>query len=219
MASGLATLFDAQVETDLKWRENELLSLKLSYALATSTDTRIALLRALICLLYSHYEGYCKYLFDLWCEFFTRRCERVDDLKPPLQFLALQKLAAKLPSLADGRQIVVGIDELVAARAAGARIGTPLSTSNLWAEVLEKALDAVSLSSEVLADKRWHVDLLLSRRNDVAHGKMTSFPTIEAYQEYEDAVFLVMVDVALKLSSSLGDKSYLISDVRQSQTV
>jgi hypothetical protein len=210
MAAGLAAVFDKQIEIDLKWRENELLSLKLSYALATNANTRTALLRALICLLYSHYEGYCKYLFDLWCEFFTRRCERIDDLKPPLQYLALQRLAAKLPTLADGTQIVLGIDEIMAARAAGARIGTPLSTSNLWAEILEKALGAISLSSEVVSDQRRRIDLLLSRRNDVAHGKMTTFSTLEAYQEYEDAIFLVMVDVALTLSSSLDLRTYLI---------
>ena len=50
------------LEEDLQWREAELVSLKLVAAAAEAGTVRHdATLRALMALLYAHYEGYCRF--------------------------------------------------------------------------------------------------------------------------------------------------------------
>jgi hypothetical protein len=55
-----------QIEEDLKWSEAELGSLKIQAAAAPAkSDRQRALLRALRTMLYAHYEGFCKFCWDV----------------------------------------------------------------------------------------------------------------------------------------------------------
>ena len=57
------------LESELRWREVELASLKLLVSeSAVGTVRHATLLRALWTLLYAHYEGFCKFAWDLYCE-------------------------------------------------------------------------------------------------------------------------------------------------------
>ncbi len=58
-----------ELDKDLNWREAELTSLKVQ--LITTTKGTVAhkvLLRAMWALLYAHYEGFCKFAWDLYLD-------------------------------------------------------------------------------------------------------------------------------------------------------
>src|SRR6266436_3095888 len=56
-----------QIESDLKWREGEIASLKLLAAsFPADSNRQRALLRALWAMLYAQYEVFCKFCWDLF---------------------------------------------------------------------------------------------------------------------------------------------------------
>ena len=58
-----------QLEDDLKWREAELASLKEQVVISSKHSVRYqALLRAMLALLYAHYEGFCKFAWELYLD-------------------------------------------------------------------------------------------------------------------------------------------------------
>ena len=58
-----------QIEDDLRWREEELVSLKLqAISMDKNSIRHKALLRAMWVLLYAHYEGFCKFPWYLYLE-------------------------------------------------------------------------------------------------------------------------------------------------------
>ncbi len=86
---------------------------------------------------------------------------------------------------------------------------SPLSTNNLWIEILSAAIAKLSLSLEAVDLYARKIDLLVSRRNEVAHGKGMAVTNLESYLEYEDAAMLVMMELALRLSELLHSREYL----------
>jgi hypothetical protein len=50
---------------------------------------------------------------------------------------------------------------------------------------------------------------LVSRRNDIAHGKKMVIQTIEEYQPYEEAALLVMHELAVAVLECLEHEKYL----------
>src|SRR6266849_5075140 len=54
----------AELESDRAWREEELLAFQNRGALIEDDSERDRYRRALVVLLYAHYEGYCKFAFS-----------------------------------------------------------------------------------------------------------------------------------------------------------
>ncbi|MBR8826692.1 MAG: hypothetical protein DSM107014_02110 [Gomphosphaeria aponina SAG 52.96 = DSM 107014] len=54
-----------KIEQELDWRERELTSMKILVITTKNNSTKQAL-RSLIVMLYAHYEGFCKFAWDLY---------------------------------------------------------------------------------------------------------------------------------------------------------
>lgn len=208
MPRTLADVFDEAAENDLRWREGELVHLKVTYENATE-PAKATILRALVCLLYAHYEGFCKFVFQEWARTITRRCIRINDLGPPYQLIALRPQITGLPVIEDGDALVRAIEMASRAIEQRAVITSPLSTSNLWARVILEATGKFSLAPSAASVYNREVDLLVSRRNEIAHGETMAIRDLASYQTYEDAAFYVMMDLALLLSGILHNRTYL----------
>jgi hypothetical protein len=74
---------------------------------------------------------------------------------------------------------------------------------------------------------RNRIKALVSRRNDIAHGKAMTVKSIDEYSEYENSTFLVMHDLAVqvveilepKLSDSSGQKPWISVVLRRNHGV
>lgn len=81
-----------QLEDDLDWREAELASLKKQVVTAPKGSvTQQVLLRAIWALLYAHYEGFCKFAWDLYLNELQNARVKRKDCKDEIAKLSLQK--------------------------------------------------------------------------------------------------------------------------------
>ena len=61
--------FIAEIESDLNWRESELATLKKQLmSFQKDTNPYWTFLRALICILYAHFEGFSKFVWTLYLD-------------------------------------------------------------------------------------------------------------------------------------------------------
>src|SRR4028118_1366781 len=81
-----------ELEDDLNWRETELAILKQQAVLASKDSDRYrVLLRAMWALLYAHYEGFCKFAWDLYLEELQKAGVKRKNCKDEIAKLSLQK--------------------------------------------------------------------------------------------------------------------------------
>jgi hypothetical protein len=201
------------LEADLRWREAEIGSLKLlvSRAAKDSVQHR-ALLRALWAMLYAHYEGYCKFVWDFYLQAVANEGRTRIECCSPLARFSLTKLFQEFRRNLDSNSVW----ELCSGKFSDwmnepLTFEVPLDTkSNLWPNLLIENSTSIDLPSSQAAEHALRLRALVARRNDIAHGKKMVIPTLEAYQPYEDAAFLVMHELAVAVLERLEDKSYLV---------
>lgn len=81
-----------EIEDELDWRWSELASIKVQIVKADKASVRYeALLRALIVLLYAHYEGFCKFSWDLYLDSLEKQRLKRKDCDDRIVRLSLNK--------------------------------------------------------------------------------------------------------------------------------
>lgn len=202
------------LEADLAWREEELASLK-RYAML-STDGSVAqrgLLRALWAMLYAHYEGFTKFCWDSLLDEVQSAGVPNSALCEPFALLALEKDFRKLK----GDMSPVSIWDFATAelpvalkRAATFPGDCRLKTdSNLWPHVFERESERIGIFCNQLDLHRARIKALVTRRNEIAHGKGIIVKDLAEYKEYENAALCVMHELALAVLYKVEKKSYL----------
>jgi hypothetical protein len=82
---------ERQIEQDLAWREAEIGALKLLAASSPAgSDRERALLRACVAMLYAHYEGFCKFCWDLLLDSIEQSTCKRKHLTDPVRLLSLK---------------------------------------------------------------------------------------------------------------------------------
>jgi hypothetical protein len=164
--------FEKLLESDLSWREAELSSLKV---LALDQDKRTVrlstLLRALLALLYAHYEGFTKFAWDAYLVELSRRKLARKELIYPLAILSAEDEIKRLraASYADFWSFLIGISHYLEQ---SAEFPKQLEKrSNLWPEVFEENMDRLGVQCNTLNIYRAELRSLVAKRNEVAHGK------------------------------------------------
>ena len=80
--------------------------------------------------------------------------------------------------------------------------------SNLWPNVFERESSKLGIKCTELEKHRTRIKALVSRRNDIAHGKNMIIATLEEYTEYETATLCLMHDLAIKSMEIVDGKTY-----------
>jgi hypothetical protein len=201
-----------ELESDLNWREAELAIFKRIVSSADEGSVRErALLRAMLALLYAHYEGFSKYAWELYLEAIESEAPIRGDLKPPLACLSLEEQFAKLR----GDTSAASLLEFYSEKLPGllnepAEFPSPLQAdSNLWPDRYCDNMDRACLKQNEMNDRRSKIKSLVARRNDIAHGESAFIKSLAEYQEYEDAAILVMHELAVLIIEALEEKNYL----------
>jgi hypothetical protein len=86
--------------------------------------------------------------------------------------------------------------------------------SNLWPDLLKENSAAVDLPFAMVDKNELKLKALVSRRNEIAHGKKMIVATLEEYKPYEDAALLVMHELAVAVLDCLEKQTYLKPSVQ-----
>lgn len=201
-----------QIENDLTWRESELATLKtLAVAATAGTVRQQALLRAIWALLYAHYEGFCKFAWDTYLDnVLAASPQRLKCIDQVARF----SLADSFKKLRGDTSIeslwTFCSTDFASILAQQVEFGVRLETnSNLWPDLCRRNSAAVGLPHAAVDRQETRLKSLVSRRNEIAHGQPLVVRSLAHYQEYEDAAFDVMYELAEAIVDFLDNRSYL----------
>lgn len=208
------TRYSDILESDLRWREAELVSLKRLAIVHNDNDVVLrATLRACWALLYAHFEGFTKFCWELLLDHVQNEKLFVNQLSRDFQLLALEKLfrglrgSNKSNSLWDFFNTTLPTElQSIAFFPTECRLETE---SNLWPDVFERECARIGVKSTTLESSRIRLQALVSRRNDIAHGKNMTIKSVEEYSEYEHAALLVLHDLAVQVLEVIENKAYM----------
>lgn len=208
------TNFSDVLETDLNWREAELASFKIAIAMSDRKSVReSALLRGAWAILYSHYEGFCKFAWDSYLDEVENKKLPRSELVAHVAALSLRKEFKRLRgTLSDDDIYKFGSSGFLEMQLTTATFEEKLETdSNLWPNLYRENAAALGVTPKCIDDCFAKIKTLVARRNDIAHGQKMTIKDIQEYKEYEDAALLVMHDLALCLIEAIDTSAYKIS--------
>ena len=180
------------LDDDLAWRKRELTTLRLWLDKSRRQHETAILLRAAVCLLYAHWEGFVKAAATGYVSYVATLGLEYRDLTPNFVALGLwseisQAGESELPTLRTGltTRLSSGLSER-------ASINWEPSTdagSNLNSKTLNEILCAVGLdSSEYLLKKPIIDQRLLANRNAIAHGERRPEFGVDDYAGLNDDI-------------------------------
>ncbi|MEH2027271.1 MAE_28990/MAE_18760 family HEPN-like nuclease [Nostoc sp.] len=206
--------WDKQLEDDLDWRQAELASLKSQVIKATNGSVmHQVLLRAMWALLYAHYEGFCKFAWDLYLDELKNSGVKRKECKDEIARLSLQKQFKELKgdlSLENLWKFTqTGLKSLLEENI---DFQIKLETeSNLYPNIFRENSLQVCLDCTLVEQYQIELRTLVRRRNDIAHGQKMIIKDLKEYQKYEDAALEVMHELAISIVDCLDNKLYLRS--------
>ncbi len=212
------TRYSEILESDLRWREAELVSLKRLAILHNDNELVLrATLRACWALLYAHFEGFTKFCWELLLDHVQGEKLPISQLSKDFQLLALENLFRGLRGNSNSNSLWDFFNRTLPAELqsiaffpAECRLE---SESNLWPNVFERECARIGVKSTALESSRVRLQALVSRRNDIAHGKNMVIKSVEEYSEYEHAAMLVLHDLAVQVLEVIENKAYMTTVV------
>jgi hypothetical protein len=168
-------------------------------------------LRALWAMLYAHYEGFCKFAWDLYLDELQKLGIKRKDCREEIAKLSLQKYLnsfkwdLSIDSFWEFGQ--TGFQKMLEE---DLDFSTKLDTeSNLYPNLLKKNSIQVCLNYQLVEKHETKLKALVKRRNEIAHGKPMVIKDLQEYQKYEDAAIEVMHELAISIVDCLDNRSYL----------
>lgn len=221
--------FRAEMEAEREWREKEMRQLRNQVALLSSEDQRKTARKALVVMLYAHFEGISKALLSMYVNRLNGMGLRVGEVVSPIGaaslaevFTALRdpnkKCAEFIRSLPNDAALhrfardreFIEVAWKVAQRSVQIDADEIVDTeSNLKPVVLKKILFRLGLDPELAQPWEGAIHLLLNRRNDVAHGSAKAGLEEKEYAKLEQAVSLVVDGIVKAISDAVARKVYL----------
>ena len=203
-----------QLEEDLNWREAELAILRKEAFVASKdkdTNKYRVLLRALWAMLYAHYEGFCKFAWDLYLDELQKAAIKRKDCQDEIAKLSLQKQFKSLKGdLSLENLWNFGQTSFRTMLEENLDFQVKLETqSNLYPKVFKDNSIKVCLDCTLVDQYETELNALVSRRNEIAHGKKMIIKDINEYKKYQDAAIEVMYELAVVIDDCLNNKLYL----------
>lgn len=217
-----------QLEAELTWRQDEMRLLRNQLSNMDKEDEKKRFRKALVVMLYSHYEGFCKMAFLIYTNAINQEkilCSSANDFIVTLSFadifraLEIPDAQCKIfkPKLPDDTKLhrfcrqVNFISELNNFLGIQANIPDSVvdTESNLKREVMRKILFRLGFPYDVFEKHEYQIKELLDARNDIGHGKYVSGIDEETYLKFENFVYEIMSELRDLLMQGLSDQVYL----------
>ncbi len=219
----------AELEDELEWRTEELRFFKSQLFRLRSKDECDRHRRALVVMLYSHFEGFWKAAFSIYVKAVNAEKILCKDANYNLFAATLFNLLAclsdqkakhpffrsKAPEDAKLHQLYRQIEFLsnlpdvdtTEVDIPADKIVDP--ESNLKPDVIRKNLFRLGFQHDLFQSKEGRVHELINKRNAIAHGSTRLGIEKEDYDNLEIAIVDIMSDVIILLFDSLRRKKYL----------
>ncbi len=202
-----------QLEDDLNWRETELAILKQQAVLASKDSDRYrVLLRAMWALLYAHYEGFCKFAWDLYLEELQKAGVKRKNCKDEIAKLSLQKKFKALKGNLSPENLwnfgQTDFEIMLEDNLDFHQISLE-TQSNLYPSLFKENVIQAGLTCTLVDKYQIELKALVTRRNEIAHGEKMTIKNIDEYKKYEDAALEVMHELAISIIECLDKKLYL----------
>lgn len=197
------------ISRDLDWREREIAGMRiLLLSESISEGQRMGLLRAAWAMLYAHYEGFCKEALTIYFDAISRSSAICSDLPSSTKVFALAQQMKRLRHMANDDFLEAIVD--FSSRHLGVSPSFPEvdTQSNLWPSVLLNLLKSADLSAEKVEEHEVKLKTLVSRRNEIAHGKNNLISEVSYYLTFENVVYDVIYDLALQIDHRLSRPPY-----------
>ncbi len=203
-----------ELEKDLKWREEELVSLKRSAIANRNREVAYrSSLRALWTMLYAHYEGFTIFCWNTFLDELQRRAIHRRHLSEALRVLSLETFFAETrrdtSSTSLWHVFVRRLPDELETIAEFPEKCRPATGSNLWPAVFRRESERLGISCDELTENEARIKTLVARRNAIAHGKEMTIKSISDYEPFERAATNLMHELALTVIQNLDDQIFL----------
>lgn len=219
--------FRSQLEEELDWRTKEILFFQNQCATLEDKGKKEKFRRALILILYSHFEGYCKFGLTLYLSVINK--ENID-CKDANYAIAAASLSDLFVSLRDGtnkapefkndapddtklhlfareREFIERTSDFL-----GRKVFIPDKVvdteSNLKPIVLRKNLYKLGLPHNRFSSIEPDIDMLLNLRNNIAHGATKDGIPERRYEQLRESAFRIMKTISIELTEAVSEKWY-----------
>lgn len=217
----------AELEAELTWREDEIRFFRNQLANIAGYSRKMQYRRALVVMLYAHYEGFCKFALEQYVKSINKAALKCGDVTAAVVagswraiFQAIesgdQKAKVfkdqlpndeKLHRFARRREFVERLVDLQECTAA-IPDDTIDTESNLWPVVMRKNLYLVGLDHESFSQHDGTISQLMRRRNNISHGLEKDGIRGLDYESLERAVFAIMEDLMDLVMEAITDEKY-----------
>lgn len=217
----------AELEDDRTWRQDEIRFLRNQLANLEREDERSKYRRALVPMLYAHYEGFCKVALQHYVKVVNAAGIACEDASAAIIAasweLIFRRLAnpkqkcdvfrevlpddSQLHQLARRRHFVEQITEFWKQHAHLPDEAVDME-SNLTPTVLRKSLFKLGIAHDVVESFAGDIDHLLKRRNGIAHGQFREGLDSAEYGRVEKAAFVAMESVMDLVMDAIGCADY-----------
>jgi len=220
----------AEIESEHQWRSDELRFFRNQISQLESESERQVFRKALVLLLYAHFEGFCKFAFAHYIKAVNSEglaCGDVNfalataslfglfkELRNPkskaVEFKNKLPEDAKLHQFARDREFLEGAHEY---QKKGVAIPDEVvdTESNLKPLVLRKNLYRIGFPHDKFHSLEGQIDKLLNYRNKIAHGVIVAGIERKVYEELENDVKMIIFQIKSDIMNALSTKAYLRS--------
>ncbi|WP_424683389.1 MAE_28990/MAE_18760 family HEPN-like nuclease [Frateuria sp. YIM B11624] len=215
------------MEADLLWRTDEIRFLQNTLTSVPESD-KDKLRRALLLLLYAHFEGFCKFALDSYVRAVNQERVHCSRAAPSLVAATLHEVLHDLKSNKKKSKIFTDHSsedgalqgfardvEFVqkSTRVFGRKVNIPESVvqteSNLWAEVLKKNLYRLGLPFDSVDIHRNRINALVLLRNKISHGEFKRGIKEIVYLKIRDSSLTVMEDLMRAVYDAYSSRLFL----------
>ncbi len=183
------------VDNELSWRKRELTTLRFMIGRARRDHERKLLLRAGICIIYAHWEGFIKSVATSYVSFVATRDLRYSDLSPNFIALGLRpdiSRAGQSRWATDYTSLTTKFLSGLSERASIDWEHAIDTQSNVNSRVLQDILCTLGLDDKDYLMKKPLIDeKLLRNRNMIAHGERPDIEQEDYYIVHDEIIQLV----------------------------
>jgi MAE_28990/MAE_18760-like HEPN len=218
----------AELEAERAWRDDEMRKLQNLGESLLAAQEKEQYRRALVLMLYAHFEGFCKFALALYCSAVNAAgipCGQADvaltatsladlfhDLRNPEKKSDIFRHSSpddrKLHVFAREKEFVQRSAEFLR-RAVAIPDGAVDMESNLTPTVLSKNLFRLGFKHDAFEPYYADINKLLEFRNKIGHGEMRAGLVERTYDDLRGSVDKVMTGITVVVVSALDQRDYI----------
>ena len=200
------------LSSDLTWRIREISDLKTA-AKSSTKSVRTSLVRALLTLGYAHFEGHIKFSGTIYHKYVARRKFALKELHPHFveaqYWRKISKIQSSGISFEEFQKLIIEMIEHENVRYTKISENFIDTQSNLNSVLLSNICKKCNLDLSLATSNRDFIDqLLLSRRNSIAHGERVDYE-IDDLDDFVDRLIGIMRSFSDSITNNVTLKSYL----------